>query len=103
MSTQEISDDILLIQGISEDGKEIRPSDWAERISSILGSFDSDHRLKYSRSVRPCVVDGEKCLVVARGLEESNPDAYQFVLEFAVSNELRIFVDRRKGNRALKR
>lgn len=102
MSTQEISDDILVIQGIREDGEELRPSDWVERISSILGRFDGDHRLKYSRSVQPCVIEGEKCLVVARGLEESNPEAYQFILQFALSNGLQIFVDRRKGVRALK-
>lgn len=98
----EINQDILVIQGISEHGDILRPADWAERISSILASFDSDHRLRYSSSVKPCIVDGEKCLVVARGLEESNPEAYQFILQFALSNQLRIFVDRRKGKRALK-
>jgi hypothetical protein len=102
VSTQEINQDILVIQGVKENGEMLRPADWVERISSILASFDSDHRLRYSRSVQPCVVDGEKCLVVARGLEESNPEAYQFILEFALSNSLRIFVDRRKGDRALK-
>jgi hypothetical protein len=102
VSTQEINQDILVIQGVKENGEMLRPADWVERISSILASFDSDHRLRYSSSVQPCVVDGEKCLVVARGLEESNPEAYQFILEFALSNSLRIFVDRRKGDRALK-
>lgn len=102
MATHEISEDILVIQGIKENGEFLRPGDWVERISSILGSFDSDHRLKYSRSVKPCIVDGVKCLVVARGLEESNPDAYQFILQFALDNGLRIFVDRRRGKRALK-
>ncbi|MEJ2142356.1 MAG: DUF3579 domain-containing protein [Gammaproteobacteria bacterium] len=102
MAIPEINQDVLIIQGISENGDVLRPSDWVERISSILANFDNDHRLKYSRSVQPCIVDGEKCLVVARGLEESNPDAYQFILQFALSNSLRIFADRRKGKRALK-
>ena len=102
VSTQDITQDILVIQGVTENGEVLRPADWVERISSILADFDSDHRLKYSRSVQPCVIDGEKCLVVARGLEESNTEAYQFILQFALDNGLRIFVDRRKGSRSLK-
>ena len=102
MSTQDINQDILVIQGITENGEMLRPADWVERISSILANFDSDHRLKYSSRAQPCVVDGEKCLVVARGLEESNPEVYQFILQFALDNGLRIFVDRRRGSRALK-
>lgn len=102
LATQDINQDILVIQGVRENGDILRPSDWAERISSILARFDDDHRLRYSGGVKPCVVDGEKCLVVARGLEQSNPDAYYFILQFAVENGLRMFVDRRKGSRALK-
>ena len=95
-------EDVIVIQGVNEEGKKLRPSDWIERISSTLASFDSNQRLQYSRSVKPCIVSGEKCLVVARGLEQSNPEAYEFVLNFARSNQLKTFEDRRVGNRALK-
>ena len=91
-----------VIQGVREDGGKLRPSDWIERISSTLASFGQDQRLKYSESVQPCIIGGEKCLVVARGLELSNPDAYDFILQFARSNRLCIKADRRSDERALK-
>ena len=93
--------DFFIISGIQEDGKKLRPTDWVERISSTLASFDENHRLHYSQSVQPCLIDGEKCLVVARCLEENNPPAYEFVMEFARSNKLRILADRRTDERAL--
>jgi len=91
----------LVILGIQEDGKKLRPTDWVERISSALASFDQSHRLRYSESVQPCVIDGEKCLVVARCLEEMNLPAYQFIMEFARSNKLRVQSDRRTDERQL--
>ncbi len=91
----------LVIQGIREDGGKLRPSDWIERISSTLASFGQDHRLRYSESVQPCVIGGEKCLVVARGLEISDPTAYAYILDFARSNRLCIQKDRRFGERSL--
>jgi len=93
--------DYLIISGVREDGRKLRPTDWVERISSALATFDENRRLRYSASVHPCIIDGEKCLVVARGLEQANPAAYAFVMEFARANGLRILTDRRTGERAL--
>ena len=90
-----------VIRGVTEEGKKLRPSDWIERISSTLASFGNDHRLQYSNAVAPCMIDGEKCLVVARNLDEINPDAYAFIMGFAKSNQLCIIEDRRTGERAL--
>ena len=91
----------LVIRGVTEEGKKLRPSDWIERISSTLASFGNDHRLQYSAAVAPCMIDGEKCLVVARNLDKVNPDAYAFIMGFARSNQLCIIEDRRSGDRAL--
>jgi len=93
--------DYLVISGIREDGKPLRPADWIERISSALARFDKNRRLHYSVSVQPCIIDGAKCLVVARCLEQTNPPAYRFVMDFARSNNLRILEDRRQDERAL--
>lgn len=93
--------DYLIVSGIQEDGKKLRPTDWVERISSSLATMDANNRLHYSVSVQPCIIDGEKCLAVARCLEESNPGAYAFVMEFARSNKLRVFADRRTDERQL--
>lgn len=95
------SDEKWVIRGVTEDGKKLRPSDWIERISSTLANFGTDQRLQYSNAVSPCTIDGEKCLVVARNLQDVNPDAYEFVMGFAKSNQLSIREDRRVGDRAL--
>jgi len=95
------NDEKWVIRGVTEEGKKLRPSDWIERISSTLASFGSDQRLHYSNAVAPCIIDGEKCLVVARNLNELNPDAYNYVMNFAKSNQLCIREDRRVGDRAL--
>lgn len=95
------SDEKWVIRGVTKEGKKLRPSDWIERISSTLASFGTDQRLQYSNAVAPCIIDGEKCLVVARNLNEVNPDAYDFVMGFAKSNQLCIREDRRVGDRAL--
>ena len=95
------SDEKWVIRGVTEEGKKLRPSDWIERISSTLASFGTDQRLQYSNAVAPCMIDGEKCLVGARNLNEINPEAYDFVMGFAKSNQLSIKEDRRVGERAL--
>lgn len=94
-------EDKVVIHGIREDGSRLRPGDWIERLSSTMASFSEDRRLRYSSSVIPCVIDGQKCLVVARCLEEADPSAYQFIMTFAQSNQLRVQIDRRQGERAL--
>ena len=99
--SSKMEEEILVIHSARVDGGKLRPSDWIERISSTLASFGSDHRLHYDRSVCPCIVEGEKCLVVARGLAEINPGAYEFIMNFANSNKLTIKADRRVGERAL--
>jgi hypothetical protein len=98
-----MSEGDLVITGVQENGKKFRPSDWIERLSSTLASFQVDHRLRYSSGVQPCMIDGEHCLVVARWLESSNPAAYDYVMGFAQANRLRIQMDRRTGARALSR
>lgn len=96
----EQTDDVV-IHGVREDGSKLRPGDWIERISSALASFSADRRLRYHASVKPCIIDGQKCLVVARCLAQSNPQAYDFIMNFAQSNRLRVQMDRRKGDREL--
>lgn len=93
--------DEIIISGLTEDGKTFRPTAWAEMISSSLASFGPDNRLKYDRGVHPCVIEGTKCLVVARALQDNDPDAFEHLLHFATQNKLQIIRDRRSGDRAL--
>lgn len=85
----------VVIESVRVDGGKFRPSDWIERIATMLATFGADHRLRYARDVQPCVINGAKCLVVARALERQNPDAYGFILKFARDNNLSIQVNHR--------
>lgn len=80
----------LVIESVSEDGRQFRPSDWVERISTSLAIFGPDHRLQYSKRVQPGMINGEKCLVVDKALNEKDPAAYEYILNFAKSNCLRV-------------
>lgn len=91
-----ITYDRLIIEGIREDNKKFRPSDWAERISATLASFGSDHKLRYSEFVHPCIINGDQCLIVNRKLSETCPEAFNFILHFARQNKLRIQEERRE-------
>jgi len=90
-----LEEDLIVIESVREDGRPFRPTDWIERISTQTASFGADHRLHYSDSVQPCTIDGQKCLVVDRHLEQRNPAVYQYILHFAHENHLRIQHDRR--------
>lgn len=97
-----IAEDRIIIEGVREDNKKFRPSDWAERISEMLATFGSDHKLHYSEFVHPCIIGGEQCLVVNRKLNETQPDAFEFILHFAEQNQLRIQQDRRVAQSEVK-
>lgn len=96
-----MSEQDWIITGTMENGKPFRPSDWCERLSASLASFMVDNRLRYAPGVQPCLIDGERCLLVARWLETRDPNAYAFVMGFARDNHLRVQLDRRTGERAL--
>ena len=87
----------LIIESVRQDGRKFRPSDWIERLSANMGTFGRDHRLHYDTRVVPCMVNGEKCLVVDPELKSKNPEAYEFIMNFAESNGLRFYVESLKG------
>ena len=103
MFEDEAKDDAkrIVIESVREDGRKFRPSDWIERISTMLAEFGPDHRLHYANGVQPCMIDGQKCLVVDPHLEQSNPAAYGFILQFARDNQLRVQADRRQREEAV--
>lgn len=78
------------ILGITQKGNKFRPSDWVERIASVFGSFDTSQRLRYNTLVRPAIFEGLRCLFVAGSLAMLDPAGYDFVMEFANSNQLQI-------------
>lgn len=80
----------LVIRSVTEEGRKFRPSDWIERISTTLASFGRDQRLHYSNAVRPSMVEGEKCLVVDNSLQQSNPVAFDYIMQFVRANRLQM-------------
>ena len=80
----------IIIQGITKKGKTFRPSDWSDRLSGILSSFDRGHRLAHHRFVRPQLINQVRCVIVDKQLESVNPDMFRFLMDFAGDNELQM-------------
>lgn len=91
----------LIIEGITEDGRVFRPSDWIERLIDTAAAFGPERRVNrkpYSGPerrrqqvsfLRAQMLAGRKCLAVDTLLRHANPAAFDFVLQFARSNHLR--------------
>jgi len=79
----------IIIEGITDQGDEFRPSDWAERMSGQLSTFRK-RRIQYSPLLQPSMKNGHKCVVLDPKLKKSNPKLYQSILQFAKTNNLTI-------------
>lgn len=87
----------FFIQGLTHEGKQFRPSDWAERLCGVMSCFRPEGsgggpnaHLQYSPYVRPTVLGGVKSVIVNEKLRDIEPKAYHFVLDFAKDNNLQI-------------
>ena len=80
----------IVIEGVTTQGKQFRPSDWAERMSGTMASFKNS-RIHYSPLLQPSVNhEGYKCVLLDPKLKESSPQVYQAILDFAKANNLKI-------------
>ena len=86
----------IVIQGVTESGQPFRPSDWAERLCGMMSVFGEDRHLSYSPYLKPIITAGVRCVVVDVRLEEMDPAAYRFLLDFAKDNELKLRPGRKK-------
>jgi hypothetical protein len=85
------------IQGLTLEGRTFRPSDWAERLAGAMscfrpggGSGGIGAYIGYSPYCVPQVVDGVKCVLVNEALQGIEPMAWDFVMNFARDNHLRV-------------
>lgn len=78
------------IRGVTLDGQPFRPGDWAERLCGVMAAFGNDHRMQYSPFVHLVTANGVRCVVVDVRLEQIEPMAYRFLLNFAKDNELQV-------------
>lgn len=80
----------FIIVGLTKSGKKFRPSDWAERLCGVMSAFGSEKKMKYSPYVGPGDYNGEKAVFIDGRLNEVEPMAYRFMLNFAQDNDLQI-------------
>ena len=86
----------IVIQGVTKSGHPFRPGDWAERLCGMMSVFGADRHLSYSPYLRPIIVAGVRCVVVDVKLEDMDPVAFRFLLDFAQDNELKLRPGRKK-------
>lgn len=86
----------VFILGKTLDGKTFRPSDWAERLAGVMSGFrpggttskQVSSYLCYSPWCVPTVIEGIKCVVLDVELQEKEPMAWSFAMNFAKDNNL---------------
>jgi hypothetical protein len=84
----------LLIKGVTQNGRDFRPSDWAERLCGVLAAYRPGYVATrgpvfgYSPYVQPTLVAGVRCVIVDSRLRDLEPRAWDFVVGFARDNEL---------------
>ena len=92
---KELADEFFIL-GVTSDGRQFRPSDWAERLCGVMscfrpeGSGGRNSHLQFSPYVRPTVLNGTKAVVVDAALKNIEPLAYHFVVDFAKDNDLQV-------------
>jgi hypothetical protein len=83
----------LVVESVDQNGNLFRPSNWIERIAALTAEYESDNRLRYSKTVQPRFIDGEKCLVVDPRLRDHAPSIFEYILGFVSSNNLNSYED----------
>ena len=80
----------ILIKGVTKDGNKFRPSDWAERLYYALATYSPDRRLVFNPMVNLKQGESFKCFVIQTELQEKEPMTFDFLIDFAKSNNLLI-------------
>lgn len=80
----------IIIQGLTQSGKKFRPSDWAERLCGAVASYDKNRRITFHPCVSLATMDNIKCVVVDASLEEDEDMLYNFLIDFADENNLKV-------------
>jgi hypothetical protein len=87
----------FFIQGVTQDGRTFRPSDWSERLAGAMSCFRPGGGaggigafIGYSPYCVPQLIDGLKCVIVSEALRDLEPMAWDFVMNFARDNNLRV-------------
>ena len=80
----------IVIRGQTNAGRKFRPSDWAERLCGVFASVGQGNRTRYSPHVFPVTREGVACVIVMSTLEQADPMAFSFLMDFARDNDLQL-------------
>jgi len=83
----------VILYGLTQDGRKFRPSDWAERLCGAVASYDKNRRITFHPCVSLASINGIKCVVVEASLEQDDEMLFEFLIEFATENKLKIEYD----------
>ena len=82
--------DSFVIIGVTLEGRQFRPSDWADRLCGVMSIFGAERRMSYSPHVQPGPMEGYKCVFVNARIRDIEPMAYTFLVNFAKDNHLKV-------------
>jgi len=84
-----------IIYGRTQSGHVFRPSDWADRLCSVLAHYKTNvqtrqgnHTAAYSKYLMPSMVNGIRSVLLDDSIGLIEPLALNFVLNFASDNNL---------------
>ena len=85
-----------IIYGRTQTGQVFRPSDWAERLCSVMSKFqptpikDTSRQniVAYSEYLIPTVIDDVRSVLLDSRIGDIEPLALDFILNFASDNQL---------------
>ena len=91
---------VLIIFGVTNAGEKFRPSDWIERFCGVMAPYDTTYQssgnrvniqkgLAYSDLVFPTTHKGERVVIAMEQLNDIEPLAWEFVLNFIKENDLK--------------
>jgi uncharacterized protein DUF3579 len=80
----------ILLRGVTKSGNKFRPSDWAERLYYALATYSPTGRLVFNPLVNLKQGEKYKCFVINPELKKKDRMTYDFLVDFAKSNELEV-------------
>ena len=91
---------VLIIFGVTNAGEKFRPSDWIERFCGVMAPYDTTYQstgervnlqkgMGYSDLVFPTTHKGERVVMALEQLNDIEPLAWEFVLNFIKENDLK--------------
>ena len=91
---------VLVIFGVTSTGEKFRPSDWIERFCGVMAPYDTTYQVSgarvntqkgmgYSDLVFPTTYKEERVVIAMEQLNDIEPLAWEFVLNFIKENDLK--------------